>query len=1430
MAKKVGGLHADFSLDTSGIDKGVNNAIKAIGNMTRAVRSAVSQAAQGTSGLVDQPMNKVQANLKAQMKQFNAAVRAMANDAKKTLADLKVPKLDPNEAAKDTQMKAAIKDMYNYIHEMKKANLISDQMSRKMRTLSVAMLQSGYSVKEIRTYVDQLGRAFQQMNTKANSTAGGLVPINTALATTQKSVTALVASVGKATTAMATLQGSGGGAGGLGTQYLLPSGREFAGDLAKINKSLMSFQNVSNQAAKRFGKSFGNTWAKFKQNGMNALKALVGKCEELANSGRKLGNVFSEAGRIIRGILIAQTFYRLTNAIQNAATAVWEFKMNLEDAQTAMAGLFGDNAKAERLTKVLQDFAATSYMSYEQANQGARKLLAYGIQAESVMHVMEPLADAAAAAGNPEAFNSLAKAFGQIYTKGKLATQEILQITEAGIPAYEILREELGLTSDQLANIKELDLPAATALEALIRGMQKRYGGMGDLMQSTVRGMIEQLQDNMLIIGGGMIDGVYQRVKATLRGITETVTEWRRTIQEQGFAGLVQSLVSPEVFYEIQVLTSHIKIFISVMAYWAQAYGPVISEALRLSLTIANAVLPVLNLLASAIAYAANWLTHATPAVKFFLSAVVALMITKAVATGVFALAKAVKALWICKAVAKAVMLLVGAVRALSIAMLRSPIIAVVAAIAGGLTFLAGTSKTVKNAIAGVGEKIAKVFGTDPTKDFKATTDAATGSVDEFNNSLVDSSEALEDGLGGSADKAKDKVDKLKRSLASFDEVFQLDLDDDSTGALDDVSGTLGDLSDMDLGGMDLGDFDVGGLEDATLPSITELAKRLVEQFKDTFKKALLGAGLGAIIGAAIGGIIGGPSGAMLGAKIGGLAGGIVGMFWEHMDSAMQTSILGAGAGAIIGAVVGIFTPVGPLLGSVIGAGVGAAIGYVADSMGFQLQPILDYMRNEWMPDWKRCWDGLSRMGNGFILSIKGLVEGVIEALRGLMDFLTGVFTGDWQAAWDGLGTGYEGFMSGFNDVQSGISEILYGILDFLDGIFAPAFGESWTIITDVLRSWVDNANVVIDGLELMLDGLIEFLTGVFTGDWGKCWDGISLIFDGFFKAAEGIVDAIIDTLRGIVDWLGETFEWAWGDSWEGAQLIFEGFLVALEEVAKGIIEMFRGIIDFLVSVFTGDWQGALDSIGTIFDGFSRGINGILDGIELMFQGLLNWLDTSFSNAWGGAWEEIKQIFKPTADFLCSVWNTFRGVLNGVIQFIKGVFTGNWASAWDGLVQIFTSIMGGLENAIKWPLNQVIAAVNWVIRQMNKLSFDVPDWVPGIGGGTFGLSIPQIPYLAKGGLVRKDTLARIGEGNKKEAVLPLENGNAMNLIAMRMAELLGPAIAATIQNSGQTPTPPTGTSDLPPMYVGTLIADDNGLRELEQRLNIIKAEDARRNG
>ncbi len=145
-------------------------------------------------------------------------------------------------------------------------------------------------------------------------------------------------------------------------------------------------------------------------------------------------------------------------------------------------------------------------------------------------------------------------------------------------------------------------------------------------------------------------------------------------------------------------------------------------------------------------------------------------------------------------------------------------------------------------------------------------------------------------------------------------------------------------------------------------------------------------------------------------------------------------------------------------------------------------------------------------------------------------------------------------------------------------------------------------------------------------------------------------------------------------------------------------------------------------------------------------------------------------IFKDAFKTIGSLIGDLKRIFGGIIDFITGVFTGNWAKAWKGVTDIFGGIMGGLGKILKYPLNAVISLINGAIGGINSLSIDIPDWVPKYGGSRFGLSIPKIPYLAKGGILDSPTLAMVGEAGK-EAVVPLENNTGgLDLLASKLLE------------------------------------------------------------
>ena len=139
----------------------------------------------------------------------------------------------------------------------------------------------------------------------------------------------------------------------------------------------------------------------------------------------------------------------------------------------------------------------------------------------------------------------------------------------------------------------------------------------------------------------------------------------------------------------------------------------------------------------------------------------------------------------------------------------------------------------------------------------------------------------------------------------------------------------------------------------------------------------------------------------------------------------------------------------------------------------------------------------------------------------------------------------------------------------------------------------------------------------------------------------------------------------------------------------------------------------------------------------------------------GAAFQRITGVVSTTVGTISSLISSAMKILGGICDFVTGVFTGNWSKAWEGVRSIFAGIWGKFTAIVKAPINTIISLVNSVIGGINSISFDVPSWVPKIGGDHIGFDIATIPMLAKGGIVTKPTLAMVGEGREPEVASPL---------------------------------------------------------------------------
>lgn len=316
--------------------------------------------------------------------------------------------------------------------------------------------------------------------------------------------------------------------------------------------------------------------------------------------------------------------------------------------------------------------------------------------------------------------------------------------------------------------------------------------------------------------------------------------------------------------------------------------------------------------------------------------------------------------------------------------------------------------------------------------------------------------------------------------------------------------------------------------------------------------------------------------------------------------------------------------------------------------------------------------------------------------------------------------------------------------------VLVPIFESLWNTITTVFGAIADTIGGIIDTFR----GLIDFIVGVFTGDWNKAWEGIKTFFSGIWDAIKGIVSAVWEAIKGIV------------------QTAINIVSSVIQTVLNAIKTLWQNIWNTISSIASNIWNGIVSAISNFINSVKNTISNVLNTIKTVWSNIWNGIKTVVSNIWNSITGTISNVINGIKSTISNVLNTISSIWSNIWNGMKNTVTNIFNGIWNAIKGVINSILGGIEGMA----NGVVNGINWVTRALNNLSFDVPDWVPGLGGKKFGFNIPQLnqvslPRLAEGGYVKANTpqLAMIGDNKTQgEIVAPEDKMLQMILTALKL--------------------------------------------------------------
>jgi len=209
-----------------------------------------------------------------------------------------------------------------------------------------------------------------------------------------------------------------------------------------------------------------------------------------------VGNLLKSGALIAGGSVITAG---ITVPIINLGKEAVMMADKLRQSEIAFTVMLGSAQKATSFLRDLQAFAARTPFEFPELQQSAKKMLALGFSAEQVIPTLTNVGNAVSGlGGNAGTFDRIILALGQMQAKGQVMAQEMRQLAEAGIPAWQILADAIGITvPEAMERVTKKQVDATTAIAALQAGMAAKFGGLMEQQSQTIQGTLANLKDTV---------------------------------------------------------------------------------------------------------------------------------------------------------------------------------------------------------------------------------------------------------------------------------------------------------------------------------------------------------------------------------------------------------------------------------------------------------------------------------------------------------------------------------------------------------------------------------------------------------------------------------------------------------------------------------------------------------------------------------------------------------------------------------------------------------------------------------------------------------------------------------------------------------------------------------------------------------------------
>ena len=310
------------------------------------------------------------------------------------------------------------------------------------------------------------------------------------------------------------------------------------------------------------------------------------------------------------------------------------------------------------------------------------------------------------------------------------------------------------------------------------------------------------------------------------------------------------------------------------------------------------------------------------------------------------------------------------------------------------------------------------------------------------------------------------------------------------------------------------------------------------------------------------------------------------------------------------------------------------------------------------------------------------------------------------------------------NDFISLVKSVT-GLASSLTDVLVPAFEKLYDIGLKPIVEWIgEKVHDAFKTLSGILEDFAKFVED--NAEGFKAWGEIlGVVAKAIWSIIEPMADAAWNTFKGLVLAIYE---------------VFKLLLKILLEVGKALVKVVKDPKQA--------WDDFKSYVGSFFDNMKNKAGSAVSGIKEAFKGIPEWFRTTFTKAW----TNVKNVFSKGG-------KVFTGIKDGILS---------------GLKSVINALIRGINKVVAIPFNGLNKALN-KIKNVEILGHKPFSKLIGT------ISVPQIPMLAKGGVITSPTIAMMGEyaGAKTNPEIVTPQSILRETISSSNDELINALLSAT---------------------------------------------------